>query len=62
MNGFEYVEMSDEEQTEGCSINFEQSEFAPGDAILKKKCLEVKGKTLKECRRHFDEIWKRKTD
>jgi len=41
------------------SICFEKSEFTPTDTIVKKKYLEIKGRNLKEVRKHFDDIWGR---
>jgi len=47
-----------EETIENCKIAFEETEYTPGDTIIKKKALEVVGKSLKEVRKHFDEVWK----
>jgi len=43
-----------------CSIAFEQTDMAPNGQEIKKKAIEVKGDSLEECKKHFNEIWNEK--
>ena len=43
-----------------CSIAFEQINMAPNETVISKKGIDIKGMSLDECRKHFDEIWNMK--
>ena len=50
-----------EEQTENqASISFEKTKMAPGDSLIEKTAIDIRGKSLNECRKHFEEIWNKK--